>query len=88
MEIHEAAGGFACLDRVTKQPYDLIFLDQPIDLRNGLISVAAVDHRRTANNATKQIRNSNAGSRIAVIDSHYFHKCDILSQLSCFIMIS
>ena len=27
MEIHEAAGGLACLEMVTKQPYDVIFLD-------------------------------------------------------------
>ena len=39
MEIHEAAGGFACLDMVTKQPYDLIFLDHMMPDLDGVETI-------------------------------------------------
>lgn len=39
MEIHEATGGFACLDMVTKQPYDLIFLDHMMPDLDGVETI-------------------------------------------------
>ena len=39
MEIHEAAGGFACLDMVTKQQYDLIFLDHMMPDLDGVETI-------------------------------------------------
>ena len=39
MEIHEAIGGFACLDMVTKQPYDLIFLDHMMPDLDGVETI-------------------------------------------------
>ncbi len=39
LEIHEAAGGFACLDMVTKQPYDLIFLDHMMPDLDGVETI-------------------------------------------------
>lgn len=39
MEIHEAAGGFACLDMVTKQSYDLIFLDHMMPDLDGVETI-------------------------------------------------
>ena len=39
MEIHEAAGGFECLDMVTKQQYDLIFLDHMMPDLDGVETI-------------------------------------------------
>ena len=39
MEIHEAAGGLACLDMVTKQPYDIIFLDHMMPDLDGVETI-------------------------------------------------
>ena len=39
MEIHEAAGGFACLDMVAKQSYDLIFLDHMMPDLDGVETI-------------------------------------------------
>lgn len=39
MEIHEAAGGFACLDMITKQQYDLIFLDHMMPDLDGVETI-------------------------------------------------
>lgn len=39
MEIHEAAGGFACLDMITKQPYDIIFLDHMMPDLDGVETI-------------------------------------------------
>ena len=39
MEIHEATGGFACLDMVTKQTYDLIFLDHMMPDLDGVETI-------------------------------------------------
>ena len=39
MEIHEAAGGLACLDMVTKQSYDLIFLDHMMPDLDGVKTI-------------------------------------------------
>ena len=39
MEIHEATGGFACLDMITKQSYDLIFLDHMMPDLDGVETI-------------------------------------------------
>ena len=39
MEIHEAAGGFSCLDMVTKQTYDIIFLDHMMPDLDGVETI-------------------------------------------------
>lgn len=39
MEIHEAAGGLACLDMITKQSYDLIFLDHMMPDLDGVETI-------------------------------------------------
>ncbi len=50
-------------------PY-IIFLYNFLDLCNGLICIAAVDHRCAANDRTQQVRNGDAGSCIAIVNSH------------------
>ena len=52
MEIHEAAGGFACLDMVTKQPYDLIFLDHMMPDLDGVETIKKM--RTLDNNLCKE----------------------------------
>lgn len=52
MEIHEAAGGFACLDMVTKQPYDLIFLDHMMPDLDGVETIKKM--RALDNNLCKE----------------------------------
>lgn len=39
MEIHEAAGGLACLDMITKQSYDVIFLDHMMPDLDGVETI-------------------------------------------------
>ena len=52
MEIHEAAGGLACLDMVTKQPYDLIFLDHMMPDLDGVETIKKM--RTLDNNLCKE----------------------------------
>lgn len=52
MEIHEVAGGLACLDMVTKQSYDLIFLDHMMPDLDGVETIKKM--RTLDNNLCKE----------------------------------
>lgn len=52
MEIHEAAGGLACLDMITKQSYDLIFLDHMMPDLDGVETIKKM--RTLDNNLCKE----------------------------------
>ena len=75
MEIHEAAGGFACLDMVAKQQYDLIFLDHMMPDLDGVKTIKRM--RSLDNNLCKDTpvvaltANALSGAREMYLDNGF-----------------